>query len=97
MVLSWFASKVTPIAVDIGAENIKLLQAEPRDGQFRLVAAACETIPEEARAKTADREAFINDALKKMLNDGFRGKQVVTCLLPRHGRAAPSHGEDERR
>ncbi|HVT80208.1 MAG TPA: pilus assembly protein PilM, partial [Phycisphaerae bacterium] len=86
MVLSWFASKVTPIAVDIGTENIKLLQAEPRDGQFRLVAAASETIPEEARAKSADREAFINDALKKMLTDGFRGKQVVTCL-PSHAMA----------
>jgi type IV pilus assembly protein PilM len=80
MVLSWFASKVTPIAVDIGTENIKLLQAEPREGQFRLVAAASEVIPEEVRAKPADRDAFINDALKKMLADGFRGKQVVTCL-----------------
>ncbi len=86
MGLSWFASKVTPIAVDIGTENIKLLQAEPRDGQFRLVAAASEAIPEEARAKVADRDAFINDALKKMLNDGFRGKQVVTCL-PSHAMA----------
>lgn len=86
MVLSWFASKVTPIAVDIGTENIKLLQAEPRDGQFRLVAAACEAIPDEARAKTSDREAFINDTLRKMLSDGFRGKQVVTCL-PSHAMA----------
>jgi type IV pilus assembly protein PilM len=86
MVLSWFASKVTPIAVDIGTENIKLLQAEPRDGQFRLVAAACEAIPDEARGKISDREAFINDTLRKMLGDGFRGKQVVTCL-PSHAMA----------
>lgn len=80
MVLSWFASKLSPIAVDIGTESIKLLQVEPRENQFRLVAAMGETIPDEARAKAADREAFINDALKRMLNEGFRGKQVVTCL-----------------
>ncbi|HEY4330649.1 MAG TPA: pilus assembly protein PilM [Phycisphaerae bacterium] len=80
MVLSWFASKLSPIAVDIGTETIKLLQVEPREGQFRLVAAACESIPEEARAKPADREAFVSDALRKMLNEGFRGKQIVTCL-----------------
>jgi len=83
MVLSWFASKLSPIAVDIGTESIKLLQVEPREHQFRLVAAAGETIPEEVRGRSAEREAFIGEALKKMLNDGFRGKQVVTCL-PSH-------------
>jgi type IV pilus assembly protein PilM len=80
MVLSWFASRVNPIAVDIGTETIKLLQVEPREGQFRLIAAACEVIPDEVRNKPADRDAFVGDALKKMLNDGFRGKQAVTCL-----------------
>ena len=80
MVLSWFANKLSPIAVDIGTETIKLLQVEPRDGQHRLSAAACEVIPEEARGKSAEREAFVSDALRKMLNEGFRGKQVVTCL-----------------
>ena len=58
MVLSWFASKLSPIAVDIGTDTIKLLQVEPREGQFRLAAAASEVIPEEVR-KTSDREAFI--------------------------------------
>ena len=80
MVLSWFSSKLSPIAVDIGTETIKLLQVEPREGQHRLAAAACETIPEEVRGKSADREAFVSDALRKMLDEGFRGKQVVTCL-----------------
>ena len=36
MVLSWFASRVNPIAVDIGTDTIKLLQVEPEDGQHRL-------------------------------------------------------------
>ncbi len=80
MGLSWFASRLNPIAVDIGTETIKLLQVEPREGQHRLVAAACEEIPEEIRTKTADRDNFVGDAIKKMLNEGFRGKQVVTCL-----------------
>src|SRR5262245_27132225 len=80
MVLSWFASKLSPIAVDIGTETIKLLQVEPRDNQFRLVAAAADTIPDEAR-RGADREAFISESLRKMLSQqGFRGKQVVTSL-----------------
>src|SRR3982750_1544069 len=79
MVLSWFANKLTPIAVDIGTDTIKLLQVEPRDGTFRLAAAASEVIPEEIR-KTAEREEWISGALKKMLSEGFRGKQVVTCL-----------------
>jgi type IV pilus assembly protein PilM len=86
MVLSWFASKLSPIAVDIGSESIKLLQVEPRDGHHRLSAAACEIIPEEVRGKIADREAFVSEALRKLLNEGFRGKQVVTCL-PAHAMA----------
>jgi type IV pilus assembly protein PilM len=80
MVLSWFSSKLSPIAVDIGTETIKLLQVEPREGQCRLVAMASEVIPEDARGRWAEREAFISEALRKMLVDGFRGKQVVTCL-----------------
>jgi type IV pilus assembly protein PilM len=80
MVLSWFSSKLSPIAVDIGTETIKLLQVEPHESQHRLAAIACESIPEEARGKVADREAFVSEALVKMLASGFRGKQVVTCL-----------------
>jgi type IV pilus assembly protein PilM len=83
MVLSWFASRLSPIAVDIGTETIKLLQVEPpasADRQPRLVAAACEAIPLDLRGRGPDRDAFVGDALKKMLPQGFRGKQVVTCL-----------------
>ena len=29
---------------------------------------------------TAEREAFVSEALRKMLAGGFKGKQVVTCL-----------------
>ncbi len=80
MVLSWFSNKLSPIAVDIGTETIKLLQVEPRENQYRLVAMASEVIPEEARGRWAEREAFVSEALRKMLANGFRGKQVVTCL-----------------
>ena len=75
MVLSWFASKLSPIAVDIGTESIKLLQVEPRENQFRLIAAAGETIPEDIRGKTADREAFIGDSLKKCSTTVFAGNR----------------------
>ncbi len=30
MVLSWFASRLNPIAIDVGTETIKLLQVEPK-------------------------------------------------------------------
>jgi type IV pilus assembly protein PilM len=81
MVLSWFASRVNPIAVDVGTDTIKLLQVEPgKEGQYRLVAAACEVIPEDIRGKAVDRDNFVSEAIRKMLADGFRGKQVVTCL-----------------
>jgi type IV pilus assembly protein PilM len=84
MVLSWFAGRVSPIAVDIGTDTLKLLQVEPKDGQQRLIAAASETIPEEVRGKSADRDAFVAEALKKLLADGFKGRQVVTCLPSSH-------------
>jgi type IV pilus assembly protein PilM len=88
MVLSWFASRVNPIAVDIGTDTIKLLQVEPnKEGQHRLVAAACEMIPEEVRGgngKSAERDNFVGESIKRMLNEGFRGKQVVTCLPSNH-------------
>jgi type IV pilus assembly protein PilM len=84
MVLSWFAGRVSPIAVDIGTDTLKLLQVEPKENQHRLVAAASETIPEEVRGKSADRDAFVADALKRLLADGFKGRQVVTCLPSSH-------------
>src|SRR6202012_4305277 len=85
MVLSWFASRVNPIAVDIGTDTIKLLQVEPgKDGQNLLVAAACEVIPEEVRGKPLERDNYVGEAIKKMIADGFRGKQVVTCLPSSH-------------
>jgi type IV pilus assembly protein PilM len=90
MVLSWFANRVNPIAVDIGTDTIKLLQVEPnKEGQYRLVAAACEMIPVEVRgaggnAKAAERDNFVGEAIKRMLNEGFKGKQVVTCLPSNH-------------
>ena len=81
MVLSWFSSRVNPIAVDIGTDTIKLLQVEPgKDGQHRLVAAVCEVIPDELRSKHADRDNFVGEAIRKAIADGFRGKQVVTSL-----------------
>ena len=47
--------------------TIKLLQVEPKDGQHRFVAAACETIPEEIRSRNADRDHYVAEAIRKML------------------------------
>jgi len=86
MAFSLFANRTNPIAVDVGADTIKLLQAEPakaasgNEPQFRLIAAHCQTIPEAIRSNFAERDAFVADAIRKMLANGFKGKQVVTCL-----------------
>ena len=84
MVFGLFSNRVNPIAVDIGTDTIKLLQVEPKDGQFRLVAAACEIIPEGVRGKPGERDAFAADAIHKMVNDGFKARQAVTCLPAMH-------------
>lgn len=84
MVFNLFNNRVNPIAIDIGTDTIKLLQVEPREGQFRMIAGACETIPEEIRAKHADRDSFVVEALKRLLNDGFKGRQATTCLPSSH-------------
>ena len=70
MVLSWFSNKLSPIAVDIGTEAIKLLQVEPREGQYRLAATACDVIPEEVRGKTAERRPLLRSAAQDA-NEGI--------------------------
>ena len=97
MVLSWFASRVNPIAVDIGTDTIKLLQIEPaKDGQARLVAAACDVVPETLRANPQERDNFVTESIRKMLSEGFRGKQATTCLPSMHMSVpAPAHGQDD--
>lgn len=81
MAFGWFNARVNPIALDIGTDSIKALQAEPREGAVRLQAAALIEIPEEVRGKVAERDNFTAEAIKKLLLDGaFKGRQVVTCL-----------------
>lgn len=79
--LNWFANKTNPIAIDIGTDSIKMLQVEPREGQMRLIAAATCDIPDAVRGgKNGERDNFVIDSIKKMLGEGFKGKQAVTCL-----------------
>ena len=59
MVLSWFASKLTPIAVDIGTDTIKLLQVEPRDGG-RIIGIGAEPIDRLGRERD---QAAIGEAV----------------------------------
>ena len=91
MVLSWLTNRTNPIAVDVGADTIKLLQAEPvksgggeNEPQFKLIAADCQVIPENIRSNLTERDNFVSDAIRKMLTNGFRGKQVVTCIPSNH-------------
>lgn len=81
MVFGFLKNKISPIAVDIGTESIKVLQTEPGDEQVRLIAAASATIPEELRTQPRERSEFVAEAIRKILQQGnFKGTKAVTCL-----------------
>jgi len=71
----------SPIAIDFGADSLKLLQIVPGDPP-QLVAAAAVVIPYEARGSMAKRTAFLGSALKHLLKaQEFRGRRAI-CSIP---------------
>ncbi len=73
--------RVSPIAIDLGADAVKLLQIVPDDTP-QLVAAAAAVVPEDARTDLGARLAFIEDSIKGMLrNQPFRGRRAI-CAIP---------------
>lgn len=81
MAFGFSKTRYSPIAIDFGADSIKLLQVIPSDPP-QLIAAAAAVVPEQARNNTQQREAFIENALKQMLrNHPFKGRQAV-CSIP---------------
>ena len=81
MAFGFSKSRVSPIAIDFGADSLKLLQIVPGDPP-QIVAAAAAEVPEHARTDPAARHAFYVDALKLMLSSNpFKGKRAV-CSIP---------------
>ena len=82
--MSWGWSKKTrysPIAVDFGADSLKLLQVVPSDPP-QVVAAASMDLPEHARLDPAPRGVFFREALKDLVRDhAFKGRRAI-CSVP---------------
>lgn len=74
-------TRLSPIAIDPGADQLKLVQVAGGDPP-QIVAMAGETVPESARGDMDARQAFIEDALPRLVQQGgFRGRRAM-CTIP---------------
>lgn len=81
MQLGWSRTRFSPIAVDFGADSVKLLQIIAEDPP-RLVAAASVALQDEARTALAARKALLPEALRELLaSQPFRGRRAI-CSIP---------------
>lgn len=81
--MAWGLSKTrySPIAVDFGADALKLLQVVPTDPP-QMVAAAAVPVPEEARKEPQLRNTFLTETLRKLVKTGgFKGNRAI-CSIP---------------
>lgn len=83
MAFGFTKSRISPIAIDFGADSLKLLQVSGSD-PAQLVAAASVVIPEDARQDNAARLLFFEESLRALLRDlPFKGRRVI-CAIPSH-------------
>src|SRR5687768_802543 len=81
MAFAWTKSRYSPIAVDFGADSLKLLQIIPSDPP-QIVTAASAEVPEQARLDPTARHAFFAESLKTLLKtQPFKGNKAI-CSLP---------------
>lgn len=80
MVFGFQSESFSPIAVDFGTDCLKLLQIID-DETPRLAAAAAVTVPDHVRRDPAARDAFLVEAVVRLVKDGgFRGKRAVLSI-----------------
>ncbi len=73
-------TKQSPIAIDFGADCLKVLQIVPTDPP-QLVAVAGAVIPEHARTDANARLAFLAEALRNLLKtQPFRGRRAMLSI-----------------
>lgn len=73
-------NRTSPIAVDFGADALKLLQLDFGE-PHRLVAAASSVVPGSARNDPAARKRFIEQALRDQLrSQPFKGRRAVLSI-----------------
>ncbi|MEX1016165.1 MAG: pilus assembly protein PilM [Phycisphaeraceae bacterium] len=81
MAFGFSRTRHSPIAIDFGADSLKLLQIIPGQPP-QLLAAAAAVLPASARQDAAARDAFLADALARLLkSQPFKGKRAI-CSLP---------------
>ena len=70
-------TRISPIAIDFGADSLKLLQIVPGDTP-ELVALGSEPLPESARSDLHGRFEFLSDALPSLLRrHPFKNRRVM--------------------
>ncbi|MFA9476908.1 pilus assembly protein PilM [Phycisphaerales bacterium AB-hyl4] len=81
MAFGFSKTRYSPIAIDFGADSLKLLQVIP-GRPIQLAAAAAEVIPAAARRDPVAREAFLAEALPRLVkSQPFKGRRAI-CSLP---------------
>ncbi|MEM8781814.1 MAG: pilus assembly protein PilM [Planctomycetota bacterium] len=74
-------ARVSPIAIDFGADAIKVLQIVP-DDPGQIVAAGSAVVPHDARTNQQERLEFIEEAIKGLMrNLPLRGRRAI-CAIP---------------
>ncbi len=81
MALGFNKPRYSPIAIDFGADTIKVLQVSLGDPP-QLIASASRVIPELYRDETAGRMTYLADTLRDLLrSQPFKGKRAI-CSIP---------------
>ncbi len=81
MALAWTKTRHSPIAIDFGADSLKLLQVVTSDPP-QLIAAAAADLPEEARKSSEARQAFYANTLPGLVkSQAFKGRNAI-CAIP---------------
>jgi len=76
-----FGNKHTPIAIDLGADSIKLLQMRKMGGRLSVSACARWRLPESAHHDAAKRKELAVCAVREILKrEGFRGRWAISAL-----------------
>lgn len=76
----WSAARHSPIAVDFGAAQLKVLQVTT-DPTPQLIAAGAVDVPADLHHNDAALQAFYKDGLKKLLTEqSFRGRRAVCAI-----------------
>lgn len=73
---------LSPIAVDFGTDQLKLLQVEfDQDGLPRVVAAGGKVVPHDIRQHTAKRREFLTQSVAELVKAaGFKGRRAIASI-----------------